>query len=95
MLVGPGSDAHVFQPTPAQARLVGQAQVVFSNGLGFEGWMSRLLKTAGYRGQQVVVSQGIQPIKEAGHEGHKHGAHDHGETSTPTPGKACPTPWPM
>ncbi|MDO9506981.1 MAG: metal ABC transporter substrate-binding protein [Hydrogenophaga sp.] len=80
VLVGPGSDAHVFQPTPAQARLVGQAQVVFSNGLGFEGWMSRLLKTAGYKGQQVVVSQGIQPIQEAGHKGHKHGGHDHGET---------------
>ncbi|MDM7944411.1 MAG: metal ABC transporter substrate-binding protein [Hydrogenophaga sp.] len=83
VLVGPGSDAHVFQPTPAQARMVGQAQVVFSNGLGFEGWMSRLLKTAGYKGQQVVVSQGIQPIKEAGHDdkkGHAHGAHDHGET---------------
>ncbi len=83
VLVGAGSDAHVFQPTPAQARLVGQAQVVFSNGLGFEGWMSRLLKTAGYKGQQVVVSQGIQPMKEAGyddHKDHKHGGHDHGET---------------
>lgn len=83
ILVGPGSDAHVFQPTPAQARLVGQARVVFSNGLGFEGWMSRLLKTAGYKGQQVMVSQGIQPMKEADHEdqrkGHKHGDHDHAE----------------
>lgn len=84
VLVGPGSDAHVFQPTPAQARLVSQAQVVFSNGLGFEGWMSRLLKTAAYKGQQVVVSQGIKPLKVADHEdhrkGHKHGGHDHGET---------------
>ncbi|MDR7148336.1 zinc/manganese transport system substrate-binding protein [Hydrogenophaga palleronii] len=83
VLVGPGSDAHVFQPTPAQARLVGQAQVVFSVGLGFEGWMNRLLKTAGYKGQQVVVSKGIKPLKEGAHEnrktGHQHG-HDHGET---------------
>lgn len=79
VLVGPGSDAHVFQPTPAQARLVGQAQVVFSNGLGFEGWMGRLLKTAGYKGQQIEVSQGIQPLKEAGHDDQKKG-HDHGET---------------
>ena len=64
VLVGPGSDAHVFQPTPAQARLVGQAQVVFSVGLGFEGWMSRLLKTSAYQGQQVVVSQGVDALKE-------------------------------
>jgi zinc/manganese transport system substrate-binding protein len=77
VLVGPGADAHVFQPTPAQARQVAQAQVLFSNGLGFEGWMSRLLKTAGYKGKQVVVSQGIAPLKEAGHGGHSHG-HSHG-----------------
>lgn len=76
VLVGPGADAHVFQPTPAQARQVAQAQVVFSNGLGFEGWMSRLLKTAGYQGRQIVVSQGIAPQKEAGHGSHGHG---HGE----------------
>ncbi len=74
VLVGPGSDAHVFQPTPTQARQVSQAQVVFSNGLGFEGWMSRLLKTANYRGQQVVASQGVKPITgtEHGHD-HNHG----------------------
>lgn len=87
LLVGPGSDAHVFQPTPAQARLVGQAQVVFSVGLGFEGWMGRLLKTSGHKGQQVVVSQGIKPLKEGAHEehkaGHKHG-HEHGETDPHT-----------
>jgi zinc/manganese transport system substrate-binding protein len=78
VLVGPGSDAHVFQPTPSQARLVGQAQIVFSNGLGFEGWMSRLLNTAAYKGRHVVVSQGIKPITaeadDHGH-GHKHGNH--------------------
>lgn len=78
VLVGPGSDAHVFQPTPTQARQVSQAQVVFSNGLGFEGWMARLLKTAGYQGQQVVVSQGIQPLA-AGEHAHGHG-HSHGHS---------------
>lgn len=83
VLVGPGADAHVFQPTPSQARMVGQAQVLFYNGLGFEGWMERLLKTASYQGKSVVVSQGIKPIQseEAGHDhkGGKHG-HDDGES---------------
>ncbi|WP_291011701.1 metal ABC transporter substrate-binding protein [Hydrogenophaga sp.] len=80
VLVGPGSDAHVFQPTPAQARLVGQAQIVFSNGLGFEGWMSRLLDTSAYKGGHVVVSQGIKPIK-AEEDSHDHkGGHHHEET---------------
>jgi zinc/manganese transport system substrate-binding protein len=79
VLVGPGSDAHVFQPTPSQARLVGQAQVVFSNGLGFEGWMSRLLNTAAYKGRHVVVSQGIKPLKAEGDSREHKGGHHHGE----------------
>ncbi len=79
VLVGPGSDAHVFQPTPSQARLVGQAQIVFSNGLGFEGWMTRLLNTARYKGRHVVASQGVKPIQvEEEHDHHKPGGkHGH------------------
>lgn len=85
VLVGPGADAHVFQSTPTQAKRVGQAQVVFSNGLGFEGWMSRLLSTTAYKGRHWVVSQGIKPIgADAGHEGHDHNnapsGHDHGDS---------------
>ncbi|MGQ3000835.1 MAG: metal ABC transporter substrate-binding protein [Hydrogenophaga sp.] len=84
VLVGPGADAHVFQPTPAHARLVGQAQVVFANGLGFEGWLSRLLKTSAYKGRPVTVSQGIPPLKsepDHDHGEHKKG-HDHGHGET-------------
>jgi len=87
VLVGPGGDAHVFQPKPSQAKLIGQAQIVFSNGLGFEGWMSRLLNTASYKGGHVVVSEGIKPLQapdDHGHKGHQHAkkhkhGHDHGE----------------
>ena len=79
VLVGPGGDAHVFQPSPSQAKQVGQAQILFSNGLGFEGWMTRLLKTAGYRGRHTVASRGVQPVQATDeHEGHgdHHGAND-------------------
>lgn len=84
VLVGPGADAHVFQPSPSHARLVSQAQVVFANGLGFEGWMSRLLETAGYKGKPVVVSRGVKTIQaeDDDHEEHtadSHGRHEHGD----------------
>ncbi|MEO0003570.1 MAG: hypothetical protein RLZZ22_1262 [Pseudomonadota bacterium] len=75
VLVGPGSDAHVYSPKPAQARQVGQAQLVFSNGLGFDGWMERLLKSAGFKGRHVAASAGIQPLKGAADE------HGHGPTA--------------
>lgn len=84
VLVGPGADAHVFQPTPAHARLVGQAQVVFANGLGFEGWLGRLLKTSAYKGRPVTVSQGIPTLKsepDHDHGEHRKG-HDHGHGET-------------
>jgi zinc/manganese transport system substrate-binding protein len=90
VLVGPGSDAHVFQPTPSQARLVGQAKIVFSNGLGFEGWMSRLLNTASYKGRHVVASQGIEPVKgKADDHGHQHG-HSHGGAADPHAWQSVP-----
>jgi zinc/manganese transport system substrate-binding protein len=89
VLVGPGSDAHVFQPTPSQAKLVGQAQIVFSNGLGFEGWMTRLLNTASYKGRHVVASKGIEPIQSASDHGHAHG-HSHGGAADPHAWQSVP-----
>ena len=59
-LVGPDGDAHVFEPTPADARSVAGADVVFVNGLGFEGWMERLIQASGYKGPLVVASGGVQ-----------------------------------
>lgn len=79
VLVGPDSDAHVYSPKPAQAKQVGQAQLVLSNGMGFDGWMARLLKSAGFKGRHVVASAGIQPLKGAADEhghGHAHAAAD-------------------
>ena len=77
VLVDAGSDAHVFQPSPTQARTVSQAQLVFSNGLGYESWVGRLLQSAGFKGVHVVATQGIEPLKAAPAPGHAHGhAHD-------------------
>ncbi len=59
-LVGPNSDAHVFSPTPADARKLGAAKVVFVNGLGFEGWMTRLVPASGTRAPTVIVSKGVK-----------------------------------
>ena len=77
LLAGPEEDAHVFQPTPAQATQVAQARLLFSNGLGFEGWMNRLLKSTNFKGEHIVVTKGIAPLKPSS-AGHSHGSrHGH------------------
>jgi zinc/manganese transport system substrate-binding protein len=61
-LVGPDGDAHVFEPTPADAKTLAGAQILFVNGLGFEGWMERLEKSSGFKGKVVVVSEGVKKL---------------------------------
>ena len=62
-LVGPNSDAHVFSPTPADAGTLAAAKLVFVNGLGLEGWITRLVKASGTRVPTVVASKGIKSRK--------------------------------
>ena len=71
-LVGPNGDAHVYQPTPAAAKAVGTADLVVVNGLGFEGWMDRLIQTSGFKGPVVVASQGIKTREMTNEEKEEH-----------------------
>ena len=58
-IVGPDGDAHVYQPRPADSRAIADARLVFVNGLGFEGWIDRLIGAARTRAEVVTVSKGI------------------------------------
>ncbi|MFN3361583.1 MAG: metal ABC transporter solute-binding protein, Zn/Mn family [Pseudanabaenaceae cyanobacterium] len=87
VLVPPGTSAHEYQATPANARTLSQANVVVMNGLGLEEFMSGLLKNVGNGNLRLIdASKGIQAIgasagaaDRAGKKEHKHGHHhDHG-----------------
>jgi zinc/manganese transport system substrate-binding protein len=71
-LVRPDADAHVYEPSPADARAVAEAALVFVNGLGFEGWLKRLVTASGYAGPVVVASDGVAGLAapEEHAEGH-------------------------
>jgi zinc/manganese transport system substrate-binding protein len=62
-LVGPNGDAHVYEPTPGDAKRLAGARVVFVNGLGLEGWMTRLVEASGTKATIVVVSKGVTPLQ--------------------------------
>ena len=73
-LVRPNGDAHVYQPTPGDAKTLADAKVVFVNGLGFEGWIERLIKASGSKATIVTATKGVKPRKSD--DEHSHGGAD-------------------
>jgi zinc/manganese transport system substrate-binding protein len=59
-LVGPDGDAHTFEPSPADAKEVASAKLVFVNGLGLDKWIESLAHSAGYQGPVITASSGIK-----------------------------------
>src|SRR4051794_9999419 len=78
-LVGPNGDAHVYSPTPADGRRLAEAGIVFTNGLNFEGWIDRLVKSSGTRAVTVEAAAGVKPLsaeEDAHGQGYGHGGPD-------------------
>lgn len=84
-LVGPDSDAHVYEPRPSDAIALARADVILTNGLEFEGFTSRLIAASGTEAPITVLTEGVESMEEPG-GGHYHyvdgrvifhaGAHD-------------------
>lgn len=62
-LVGADSDVHVYTPAPADAKRIANAKLVIVNGFGLEGWLPRLVQSAGSKATVVTASAGITPLK--------------------------------
>lgn len=76
-LVGPNADAHVYSPTPTDAKAIADARLVFVNGLGYEGWITRLVQSAAGKAPIVVASKGVKPRRMGA------AAQDHGHDADP------------
>ncbi|MGH2614830.1 MAG: metal ABC transporter solute-binding protein, Zn/Mn family, partial [Thermomicrobiales bacterium] len=83
-LIGPGVDAHTYDPAPGDLVVLSEAAIVFENGLGFEPWLDRFYESSQPSAERVAVSDGLA-LREAG-ENHEEGAepegaagHEHGE----------------
>lgn len=70
-LVGPDSDAHVYEPSPADAIAMAKADVILINGLQFEGFITRLIQASESTAPVTEVSKGAAILRDpAG--GHYH-----------------------
>jgi zinc/manganese transport system substrate-binding protein len=60
-LVGPNGDVHVYSPLASDARKLSVANVAFINGLGLEGWMTRLVTASGTNAPIIIATKGVTP----------------------------------
>jgi len=60
VIVGANGDAHVYQPTPRDGQALAKAKLVFVNGLGFEGWLDRLVAASKTKATVVTLSHGLE-----------------------------------
>jgi len=61
-IVGPDADAHVYQPSAADARAVANADIIFVNGLGFETWSDTLIVESGTNASVHVATAGVKIV---------------------------------
>jgi zinc/manganese transport system substrate-binding protein len=60
-LVPPDGDPHEYEPTTADLRRLAVARVLVENGLGLEGWLTRLADAADFKGQRIIASAAVTP----------------------------------
>lgn len=75
-LVGKGNDPHSYEPTPRDMARVERADIVFTNGLGLEESLLRVLETV-HKGDIIEVSRTIDLMGALEHEEeHEEDGHD-------------------
>ncbi len=83
-LVGPDSDAHTYEPRPADLKAIGTADVILANGLNMEGFLPGLVQAGSAKAPVAALSDGVDLRLSADgegsadeHEKHEHADHAH------------------
>jgi zinc/manganese transport system substrate-binding protein len=58
-IVSPGVDPHTFSPSPSDIRALVDADLVLASGLNLEGYLDRLVASAGPSGRIVAVGDAL------------------------------------
>ena len=58
-----GGDPHIYNPTPSDAQLISQAELIFKNGLTFEGWLNKLIENSGTDAEIILMTKGVPTIR--------------------------------
>ncbi len=60
-ILKPNIDPHDYEPTAEDSKNLAAAQVVFSNGIGLDQWLDKVIKNSGTKARQFTASEGIKP----------------------------------
>ena len=77
-LIGPGVDAHTYDPAPTDLVTLEEAGVIVENGLGFEPWLDGFYESAQPSAVQIVAAEGITP-RQASEAHAGEGVQEHGD----------------
>lgn len=69
MIVPIGGDPHLYEPTPSDARLVANADLILKNGLTFEGWINSLIENSGTKAPVITVTEGLPALTSLTYKG--------------------------
>ncbi|MGC6537358.1 MAG: metal ABC transporter solute-binding protein, Zn/Mn family [Candidatus Puniceispirillaceae bacterium] len=61
-IVGPDADAHLYQPNTGDGVAVADADLIITNGMGFETWSTTLIESSGTKAKIAVATDGIAPL---------------------------------
>jgi len=66
IISNPNTDPHDYEPTPADARTIAQAQFVIVNGIGYDPWAPKLLAANPTSGRVILTVGDLVGVKAGG-----------------------------
>lgn len=80
-IVKPGTDPHLYEPTPGDIKRISGASLVLASGLGFEGYLDKLKSSVGKGPTFLVAGEAISPLMVNEQDAHDTGdGNDHGHS---------------
>ena len=67
-ILKPGVDPHDYEPSPVDVKALADADLVIESGVGLEAWLDDTVQAAGYSGEVVDSSKGINVRQGEGEE---------------------------
>ncbi len=78
-ILKPNSEAHDYEPRPADVAEVADAKVVFASGLGLDEWAGKLVEESGSKATVVDLGRDLPVTHASGEDGHSHGEEGHSD----------------